>query len=119
MLRQIVTNKLNKSSKQWFQSSYFNLVIFSNTDGQVVHFELCYNRHAKEKVFMWSIKYGYQLASLEDERDTGAAKMSQLHIYDQDFNKIALLTQFKLESANIDSDLIAQVQNLLESYPLL
>jgi len=44
--------------RRWFQDDFFDLFVWTNTDGEVQQFQLCYDRLRHERVVAWSAQEG-------------------------------------------------------------
>jgi len=123
MLKEINNSSIKQSDagykKRWFQSFYFDLIIWLDYQRNIVNFELCYNLYIREKVFMWSKKNGYRIAKVQDEMgdmNSHKYKMTSVYINDDNFNQTELLKRFKAESNNISPTIANQILDKINSY---
>ena len=63
MLREIrgVDQRDPQRTKRWFQDDYFDLFVWQDRAGDVVRFQLCYERDTRrERALEWQQGHGYQ-----------------------------------------------------------
>ncbi len=114
MLREInnIKQNDNENHRFWFQSSFFDLILWCDKSENITRFELCYSLHRNEKVFIWSYKTGYDVKLVDDGEGINQCgkKMSAIYSsYNIDFDKLNILEQFIQESDLIKSHKITQV----------
>ena len=68
MLQRIRGVRQDEASRErhWFQDDFFDLFAWTNATGEVVAFQLCYDRLNRERVLSWSESAGFIHRRIDD-----------------------------------------------------
>ena len=89
--------------RHWFQDDFFDLFAWTDTAGEVVAFQLCYDRLKQERVLAWSEPTGFIHRRIDDGEELPVQKMSPIMVADGQFAAQGIAAEFDSRSASIDS----------------
>ncbi|HVY07323.1 MAG TPA: hypothetical protein VHB46_15225 [Burkholderiales bacterium] len=88
--------------RHWFQDDFFDLFTWTNPSGDVVAFQLCYDRLRHERVLAWTDATGFQHRRIDDGEALPGPKMSPLMVADGAFPSDRVAEEFAQRSMQID-----------------
>jgi len=101
-----VVQQSGEASRRWFCDKDFDLYTWHNTAGDIVRFELCYDKSQNERALVWDRKSGYAHVKVDDgEEELGRYKMTPIYVADGVFDYKRIGTAFKVASNNIEQEL--------------
>lgn len=105
MLRRIRGVRQDDDSKEraWFQDEYFDLFVWTGLAGEVVAFQLCYERTANERVLVWSEAGGFFHRRIDDGEHTPFKNMSPIMVSDGRFAAGGIAAEFDLRAGEMDA----------------
>lgn len=89
--------------RHWFQDEFFDLFAWTDAAGEVVAFQLCYDRLKRERVLAWSEPTGFIHRRVDDGEELPAQKMSPIMVADSKFAVEDIATEFEKRSACLDA----------------
>lgn len=89
--------------RYWFQDEYFDLFAWTDTAGEVVSFQLCYDRLERERVLAWNTTTGFSHRRVDDGETLPGHKMAPLMLADGVFAMHAVFAEFDRRSTGIES----------------
>lgn len=89
--------------RYWFQDEYFDLFIWTDKSGEVLSFQLCYDRLERERVLAWNATNGFSHRRVDDGEGVRSHKMAPLLMADGDFAMHPVFAEFDRRSARIES----------------
>jgi len=90
--------------RRWFMDDFFELLIWSGDDRDIVAFELYYNRFLGQHALSWRKGSGYTHYEVDDgEGRPGKMKASPILLPDGKFDHERIAERFKQESAVIEA----------------
>jgi hypothetical protein len=103
MLQKIRGVRQDDDSKEraWFQDDYFDLFVWTGRAGQVIAFQLCYDRTANERVLVWSEAGGFLHRRIDDGEHTPVKNMSPIMVTDGRFAAGGIAEEFELRSGGL------------------
>ena len=115
MLKEIkhISQIPGEKKRRWFTSKYFDLFVFYE-NGEIVEFQLSYNKSENEKIILWSKKEGFSHQGVDQGEHPGKVKRSPIIVPDGIFQKTLVLEKFIKESQDIDRDVANFVIQKLE-----
>ena len=104
MLREISCVRQDEPGvlRRWFQDEYFDLFVWSSSQGEIKAFQLAYDRGRSEHVLGWEQAGHYYHNRVEQGRDIPPSMMTPLLIAGGRFPKYRVLTQFDARSGALD-----------------
>ncbi|OQW90593.1 MAG: hypothetical protein BWK79_19415 [Beggiatoa sp. IS2] len=102
--------------KRWFQDDYFDLFTWQNAQGDVVVFQLCYDRLGKERVIIWDAEQGFAHHCVDDGESSPNKNMTPVFVSVAKFSYDEVVTPFIRESQHIDETIHRFVTQKLIAY---
>jgi len=103
--------------KRWFEDDYFDLLVWENELGQIVEFQLYYDKLHIQRSIIWKKQFGYTHSKIDDgENKPGKYKATPILVDDGVFNSEAITERFKNQSKEIDRKVSTFVFNKLRDY---
>jgi len=104
--------------KRWFGDDFFDLILWQDEEGDIVRFELCYDKEQNEHAITWRKEAGFAHLKVDDgEGETGKYKMSPILIADGIFNNKKIAERFFSESKSIENNLSQFIYRKIFDYP--
>jgi hypothetical protein len=88
--------------RHWFQDDFFDLFAWTDAAGEVIAFQLCYDRLNRERVLAWSEPTGFIHRRIDDGEALPVQKMAPIMIADGQFAADSIAAEFDDRSADID-----------------
>jgi hypothetical protein len=89
--------------RHWFQDDFFDLFVWTDAAGDVVAFQLCYDRLKRERVLAWSEPTGFIHRRIDDGEELPVQKMTPIMVADGQFAADGIAAEFDNRSASIDT----------------
>jgi len=113
----IVKQVPSEPMRRWFVNDFFDLLVWENGAGNIVGFQLCYNKIHNQHALTWHEQKGYIHSKVDDgENKPGKYKSAPMLIPDGVFAYLSIAEKFKFESADIDIKISTFVYKKLMSY---
>jgi hypothetical protein len=104
--------------RRWFSSNEFDLIVWSSEDDCLVGFELCYDKHGKERSIRWSDSIGFQHMAVDDgEQIFGTYKQTPILVADGFFDARQVHSDFAEVSHLVPDEIAEFVLTAIERYP--
>jgi hypothetical protein len=104
--------------RRWFTSNQFDLIVWLGDKGEFTGFELCYDRHRRERALVWRPATGFSHMAIDDgEGQPGKHKATPVLVADGQFDVARVRADFSHESTSLPKDLADYVLALLDVYP--
>ena len=101
-----VVQNSDEATRRWFYDKDFDLYTWQNAAGEIVRFELCYDKSKNEQALIWDRKSGYSHVKVDDgEKKLGRYKMTPIFVEDGFFDYKRIGKAFKAASNNIEQEL--------------
>jgi hypothetical protein len=88
--------------RYWFQDDFFDLFAWTDSAGNVVSFQLCYDRLLRERVLAWSATAGFSHRRIDDGENLPGHKMAPIMMADGHFVAPVVAAEFDRRSGNIE-----------------
>ena len=88
--------------RHWFQDDFFDLFAWTDTAGEMVAFQLCYDRLNRERVLGWSEPAGFVHRRIDDGEALPAQKKAPIMVADGVFAADRIAAEFDRCSTFID-----------------
>jgi hypothetical protein len=88
--------------RYWFQDEYFDLFAWTDTAGEVLSFQLCYDRLQNERVLAWNGTAGFSHRRIDDGESLPGPKMAPLMMADGEFAMHPVVAEFDRRSIGIE-----------------
>ena len=93
-------------TKRWFGDSYFYLFVWSDKQGVIDRFQLCYDKSHNEHAITWKRPSSYYHQQVDDgENRPGKSKSTPILLADGMFDFRTIAERFSKESRNIDPEI--------------
>lgn len=102
--------------KRWFQDDYFDLFTWQSEQGDIVVFQLCYDRLGKERVIIWDSEQGFAHHCVDDGESSPNKNMTPVFVSMAKFSYDEVVTPFIQESQQIDKAIRCFVTKKLIEY---
>jgi len=89
--------------RHWFQDDFFDLFVWTDAAGEVVAFQLCYDRLKRERVLAWSEPTGFIHRRIDNGEELPVQKMAPIMVADGQFAADGIAAEFDSRSASIDT----------------
>jgi hypothetical protein len=89
--------------RHWFQDDFFDLFAWTDAAGEVVAFQLCYDRLKRERVLAWSEPNGFIHRRIDDGEDLPVQKMAPIMVAAGPFAADEIAAEFDRRSASINA----------------
>jgi len=105
MLRKIRGVRQDDADRErhWFQDDFFDLFAWTDAAGEVVAFQLCYDRLNRERVLSWSESAGFIHRRIDDGEELPVQKMAPIMVADGRFAAESIAAEFDSRSGSIDA----------------
>ena len=109
-----------EGKRRWFRDDDFDLIVWYGTQDIISGFQLCYDKHSREKCLTWRAKDGlrnfYQHDAIDDGETPGHSKMTPILVPDGIFKKERVSKLFERNSGKIDIDIAEFVLKKIREY---
>lgn len=103
--------------KRWFEDSYFDLLVWENETGQIVEFQLYYDKLHNQRSLIWKKQAGFMHSKVDDgENKPGKYKSTPILVEDGVFDIVTIPEKFKNKSRDIDTKVSTFVYNKIKKY---
>ncbi len=103
--------------RRWFTDDFFDLIIWVNEIGEIVGFQLCYDKNFDQHAITWKKQTGYMHNKVDDgENKPGKYKSAAILIPDGTFDFKKIVEKFKCNCEEIDSKVTSFVYSKLNEY---
>lgn len=107
-----------ESTRRWFSSSEFDLIVWFSKDGALHGFELCYDKHGKQRSLRWSNSTGFQHMAVDDgEKIFGKHKETPILVDDGLFDAKQVHSDFSEVSHSLPDEIADFVLTAIKQYP--
>jgi hypothetical protein len=119
MLREITTTRQDNPDRRrrWFQDEFFDLFVWQNADGEIVVFQLCYDRTRKECVLSWSRERSFAHNKVDTGDDSPARNRTPILAVAGKFPLYSIMPRFEQAAAELAEDVKSFVIAKLREYP--
>ena len=91
--------------RHWFQDEYFDFFAWTDATGEVVAFQLCYDRMNRERVIAWNESAGFMHRRIDDGEELPTRNLSPLLVADGWFAADRVTAEFDARSTSMASRL--------------
>ena len=103
--------------RRWFEDDYFDLLVWENEFGQIVEFQLCYDKLHNQRALIWKAQIGFLHNKVDDgENNPGKYKSTPILVDDGVFDSETIAEKFKYKSKDIDTKVSTFVINKIRDY---
>lgn len=103
--------------RRWFEDNYFDLLVWENESGQIVEFQLFYDKFYNQRSLIWKDQSGYSHNKVDDgENKPGKYKASPILVNDGVFDFAKIAEKFRSRSQDIDTKVSSFVFNKIKEY---
>ena len=102
--------------RRWFSGHKCDLIVWDDPSGNIIGFQLCYNKFKNEHAMTWRADSGWVHNRVEYDNPTWGHGEFPVMQPDGVFDKDTVVTIFEKESHHIDQDVVAFVLAKLGEY---
>jgi hypothetical protein len=104
MLQKIRGVRQDDDSKErsWYQDEYFDLFVWTGPAGEVIAFQLCYDRLGNERVLAWSEAGGFLHRRIDDGEHSPVKNMAPIMVTDGSFEADGIAAEFEVRAVAIE-----------------
>lgn len=98
MLKEVLNTRQDKGQlkRRWFSSRDADLIVWYSDDEKIFGFQLCYDRHGREKAITWNSAHGFSHNLVDDGEAVGMAhKRTPILVADGLFDVAAISRLFE------------------------
>lgn len=107
-----------EARRRWFCSSELDLIVWLSEQGDILGFELCYDKLRCEHAIVWNVKHGFRHMAVDDgEQRRGKHKSSPILVRDGFFDVVRISQLLQAESEQLPPDIACFVLMQLEQHP--
>lgn len=120
MLREMASVRQipDEPQRRWFSDEHFDLVIWTGEHGDIVGFQLCYDRAHAERALTWRVASGFSHSAVDDgENRPGRYKSTPILVADGAFDAETVAAKFQGHSGVLDSRSTDFIYYKLLEYP--
>ena len=112
-----MSQKKGEPHRRWFADEYFDLLVWEDETGEIVGFQLSYDKNREQHALTWVKQKGYLHDKVDDgESKLGKFKASPILLADGIFEYDKISERFKISSKEIDEVVSSFVYNKLKNY---
>lgn len=101
---------------RWFRDEYFDLYVWSNQNGTITGFQLCYDKPGKERAITWLSGKGFFHHRIDSGDQNPIKNQSPVLVQDGLFQGDEIARRFTESSPALDAKLAAFVRRKLKEY---
>ena len=120
MLREIdsVRQRPEEGARRWFRDDEFDLIVWYAHDGDLLGFQLCYDKQGVERALTWKTD-GTFTHDRVDSGDTvfGGMKKTAMLVADGDADTEAIAERFLAAAGEIDPEIVDLVRSRVLRFP--
>lgn len=119
MLREIpnVQQVPGEPTRRWFFSHKQDLIVWFDTDGVPLAFQLAYGKYRNERALRWKSGRGFLHHAVDDGEGEGVRKQAPLLVADGYFDAVEVLERFLELSAEVPAHIVEFVSARLQEHP--
>lgn len=117
MLREIASTRQIKGEprRRWFTSGTMDLIVWCETDGSPIAFQLCYGKSSSERALTWRPDSGFSHMAVDDGDSGGMRyKSTPVLMAGDGFDAGRILDLFNRNGAGLPRQIVEFVRNRLE-----
>ena len=93
----------NEHRRRWFSDAFFDLIVWVDDAGEIVGFQLCYDKEGHQRALTWKSPSHYIHTGVDDGEDRpGRYKGTPILVVDGAFDRAAIGERFRQAAASID-----------------
>jgi len=120
MLREMTSVRQipDEPRRRWFSDEHFDLVIWIGENGNILGFQLCYDRTHAERALTWRMESGFSHNAVDTgENRPGRYKSTPILVADGSFDAETVAAKFQGHSGVLDSKIADFIYYKLLEYP--
>lgn len=120
MLQEVKLHRQDEPNrlKRWFQDDYFDVFSWQAPNGEIVAFQLCYDRKGSERVISWDHRHGFEHSQIDDGEDSPQRNMTPVFSNCIMFSENTVIKTFEHASRQIDTQvsqfIVQQLRHFLQ-----
>lgn len=84
--------------RRWFHDEFFDLYTWETPDGDMIGFQLCYDKEDKQRALRWSHKGGFRHEGVDQPEDKPGRAASAIFVADGIFDPNNIGSRFSAEA---------------------
>lgn len=104
--------------RRWFTDEFFDLIVWFSPSGEIVGFQLSYDKFRQERALTWRPGEGFGHDGVDDGEDRpGKLKATPILVADGAFDATGIAERFSRESGDLPVEVVAFILAKLRDYP--
>jgi hypothetical protein len=118
MLREIrdVKQVPGEPRRRWFSDENFDLIVWFETEDQIIGFQLCYDKESEQKALTWLKDDGYQHSRIDDGDNPGKMKASPVLETNGHFDREGIGHRFRENKGDVPEEIAGYVYDRILRY---
>lgn len=105
--------------RRWFSDAFFDLIVWVDDGGEIVGFQLCYDKESRQRALTWKAPSHYIHTGVDDgENRPGRYKGTPILVADGAFDRTTIGERFRRAATAIDPAIAELVHAKLLAYGL-
>ena len=89
--------------RRWFLDAFFDLIVWFDDEGEIVGFQLCYDKEGHQRALTWKAPSHYTHTGVDDgENRPGKYKETPILVVDGVFDRATIGERFRRAATGID-----------------
>lgn len=102
--------------RRWFQNAFFDLYVWSDPAGELLGFQLCYDKPGEQRALRYSRKLGYQHEGVDQPEDKPGRSMSAIFVANGTLDTVELGARFAQDAGDLPAAIRAFIVSHLDKY---
>ncbi len=117
MLRELdYIRQPEEPKRRWFADDYFDLIVWTDRQGAITGFQLCYDLPGEERALTWQEQTGFSHYRVDDGELQRPYKATPILVDDGYFDAAAIAQIFKEHSRSMDEQVSRFVLGKIRDY---
>ncbi len=87
--------------RRWFHDEFFDLYVWQDFDGNMLGFQLCYDKSDAQRALRWNADLGYRHEGVDSPEDKPGRAMSAIFVADGVFDPQHIGEKFSTEAVEM------------------
>jgi hypothetical protein len=113
-----VRQRPEEGSRRWFADDEFDLIVWYSHDGELIGFQLCYDKPGTERALTWRTDGSFMHHRVDTgDSVAGGMKKTAMLVEDGEADTTRIASEFREAAKGIDPDLADLVYAKVLGYP--
>jgi len=107
-----------REDRRWFSDEEFDLIVWTDKDGGVRAFQLCYDRSGEERALTWSREDGYRHHRVDSGDESPLRNRTPILAANGPFHAEQVVERFRAAATHLEAGLCAFILEKLQATSL-